>query len=287
MEPTKPLLSICIPTYNRAPFLDKALEDLTSQITPEVEIVISDDGSKDETETIAQKWQIKFPTQIIYYKKPQNERFDKNLITVIEKAHGKYCWFMSDDDMLNSGAVVRVLEEIKKKEQTGSLAFLLLNYSRYDNDKKEITMERMMEFEDQTFTLDAFMGTRSPNSFFDFLGKNIIYMSVFIFPREYWLSYVENCRKYIGVNFIHCFVFVHMLVKEKLPITYIGKSYVLYRSGNIRAWGNNIWKDFHKKFLGEAQAVGISGKVIREIRYAYFSNNIKIKCKALLRRIWK
>jgi len=279
-----PLLTIAIPTYNRPLFLDKALEGIAEQITPEMEIVISDDGSKDNTEEIVKGWQTKLPNQIIYYKKPVNERFDKNLITAIEKASGEYCWFMSDDDMLVPGAIKRVIDELKSDNKD---KFILLNYSRFDNDAQKVTIERMMEFNDRSFTLEEFLSTKSPNSFFDFFGKNIIYMSVFIFPRKYWLKYVDECKKYSGINFIHCFVFLHILKKENLPIRYISKPYVLYRSGNIRAWGNNIWKDFNNKFLGEALAIGVSRKIIKKMQYAYRFDQFRIKAKAAIRKIWK
>ena len=265
----KPLLSISIPTYNREPFLDKALENITAQLTPEVEIAISDDGSKDGTEAVAKKWQAKFPSQIVYCKKPRNERFDKNLVTATEKSSGKYVWFMSDDDMLNPGAVARVLSEIKKKEAAGSQAFLLLNYSRYDNATQSVTFERMMEFGDREFTPDQFMSLKAPKSYFDYLGMNIIYMSVFVFPRELWLKHVECCKKFIGTNFIHCFVFIHILAEERLSITYIGEPYVLYRSGNIRDWGTNVWKDFHTKFLNEVISLGIAKGAARKMKLRY------------------
>ena len=55
-----PLLSICIPTYNRAEILDKSLESITKQDifqkTDEVEIIVSDNCSQDNTHNIVHKY---------------------------------------------------------------------------------------------------------------------------------------------------------------------------------------------------------------------------------------
>ena len=55
-----PVLSICIPTYNRAKILDETLFNLTNesvfQETNDVEIVISNNNSPDNTEEVCQKY---------------------------------------------------------------------------------------------------------------------------------------------------------------------------------------------------------------------------------------
>ena len=68
MKNSTPLLSICIPTYNRAPYLEATLESLTSQPvfqnTREVEIVISDNCSTDRTPSVITAFQENFPGKL-------------------------------------------------------------------------------------------------------------------------------------------------------------------------------------------------------------------------------
>ena len=59
MEQNKqPLLSICIPTYNRASYLEGAIQNIITDnaFGDEVEIIISDNASTDNTEEIAKKY---------------------------------------------------------------------------------------------------------------------------------------------------------------------------------------------------------------------------------------
>ena len=83
------LLSICIPTFNRAYILKSSLESLTSQ--PEfletnlIEIVISDNNSSDNTEMIVSEFIEKFPSKVKYHRNVEDImelNFEKALIRV-------------------------------------------------------------------------------------------------------------------------------------------------------------------------------------------------------------
>ena len=78
----KPLLSICIPTYNRAEYLAKSLDSLIVQ--PEfsqIEVVISDNASTDNTEEVCKHYREKYPN-IVYYRNQENI-LDRNFPTVL------------------------------------------------------------------------------------------------------------------------------------------------------------------------------------------------------------
>ncbi|HCY21253.1 TPA: hypothetical protein DIC40_05395 [Patescibacteria group bacterium] len=71
MSKTK-LLSICIPTYNREPYLKQLLDSIVSQKafseTNDVEIVIDDGPSKDNTQQLVKDYQNKYPGKIRYFR---------------------------------------------------------------------------------------------------------------------------------------------------------------------------------------------------------------------------
>ena len=91
-----PTLSICIPTYNRAEYLDKSLHSLTKQKRfYEIEVVISDNCSTDNTEEVVKKYQKQY-NNIFYHKNTENI-FDKNFPTVLMKAHGLYRKIFNDN----------------------------------------------------------------------------------------------------------------------------------------------------------------------------------------------
>jgi len=56
MQTDKPLVSIIIPTYNRANYLEKAIESVLKQTYENIEIIVSDNASTDNTMEVMQKY---------------------------------------------------------------------------------------------------------------------------------------------------------------------------------------------------------------------------------------
>ena len=108
-----PVLSICIPTYNRSGALSRTLENLEREIAGlegKVEICISDNCSPDDTGKIVDKWKEKLP--ITYNRNKENMGYDINALRAMQIAQGEFCWFMGDDDKVVPGAVKRLLGDI-------------------------------------------------------------------------------------------------------------------------------------------------------------------------------
>ena len=109
----KKILSICIPTYNRANLLNRLLGMLESElldIHDDVEICISDNCSTDGTQKVCLDWQKKLP--LIYSKTSENLGYDRNALNVIKMAYSKYLWFMGDDDLVVKDSVRKLVASI-------------------------------------------------------------------------------------------------------------------------------------------------------------------------------
>ena len=93
------LLSICIPTYNRAEYLDDTLHSIVVQDrfnnSFDVEIVISDNCSSDNTQEIANKYVEKYPDKIRYFKNEENI-FDANFEKVLSYGKGEFLKLNND-----------------------------------------------------------------------------------------------------------------------------------------------------------------------------------------------
>ena len=105
-ETAKPLLTIAIPTYNRAACLKDLLSALADQLKdePRVELIISDNASPDETPSVVQDF-VARGLQVRYIRNAQNIGPDANFLQCFEAARGKYVWVFSDDDLIIPGAV--------------------------------------------------------------------------------------------------------------------------------------------------------------------------------------
>lgn len=99
---SKDLISIIVPTYNRASTIKDSIKSLIRQTYDNIEIIIVDDGSTDKTEKVVKS--IKDP-RITYIKLEENRGacYARNL--GIKKALGKYVMFNDSDDTFNSRKV--------------------------------------------------------------------------------------------------------------------------------------------------------------------------------------
>jgi glycosyltransferase involved in cell wall biosynthesis len=126
----KKLLTIAIPTYNRAELLDKQLAWLAQAIQgfeSDCEILVSDNCSTDNTQEIVNKWQIILSKITFKYNKnSENLGVMKNIIYCLNTATTKYVWTIGDDDPIQDRAIPYVINKINKHE---NLSLLFLNFS--------------------------------------------------------------------------------------------------------------------------------------------------------------
>jgi glycosyltransferase involved in cell wall biosynthesis len=114
MAADKSLLSICIPTFNRAEYLDKTIASVVSQKefhTEPVELVISDNASNDDTESIVKKYQDH--NRNIYYSRNDTNISGMNLPLVVNKAHGVFRKLHNDTLLLRGGTLSKMLNLVK------------------------------------------------------------------------------------------------------------------------------------------------------------------------------
>jgi abequosyltransferase len=125
-----PILSVCIPTYNRAAFLRESLTSVFRAIEgleDAVEVLVSDNASSDDTSTVIAEFQSRYP-QLRYNRNLQNV-IDENFFIAADLARGEYVWVFADDDLMEETAISRVLKEI-----SCGYNLLILNYSIWDNE---------------------------------------------------------------------------------------------------------------------------------------------------------
>ncbi len=107
------MLTIAIPTFNRAAWLSRQLERLSAQNDGRVSLLVSDNGSTDETAAVVREFQGRMPN-LAYSRNPRNLGFDGNVLRLYELSQSDYIWFLSDDDAVRPNAVKLVLELIAR-----------------------------------------------------------------------------------------------------------------------------------------------------------------------------
>jgi len=129
---SNPLITIAVPTWNRAAILDKALSALLPQIEKnkdKIEVVISDNASPDNTNEIIENYISKFSSlNIVHYKQKENTGYYGNFKTCRELSNGDYFWLLSDNDYVASGLIDYLLEILLNKKP----AFVFLRDWKHD-----------------------------------------------------------------------------------------------------------------------------------------------------------
>lgn len=112
-----PLVTIAIPTYNRANgYLRQAIRAALSQTYPEIEIIISDNCSTDNTGEIVKEYK---DSRIRYFRQGHNIGMNNNFNFCIEKARGKYFLLLPDDDLIDSDFIDVCMKSAKYDTRYG------------------------------------------------------------------------------------------------------------------------------------------------------------------------
>ncbi|MFB0965209.1 MAG: glycosyltransferase family 2 protein [Patescibacteria group bacterium] len=113
----KPLICICIPTYNRAASLSRLLESIITQkgFDDEVSIMINDGPSKDGTESMVRGYQKKYPN-IKYSRNPVAVGMLPAILESIDMSEGEYTWIVGSDDFMWNDALEIMTSALKEKK---------------------------------------------------------------------------------------------------------------------------------------------------------------------------
>ena len=111
---TLPLVSIAIPAYNHAAFIEDCLASVCAQTYPELELVLIDDGSTDGTFEVAQHFLEQHRDRFtrIVLEKRNNQGVSANSNACIEACHGEWIHLLGSDDVLSPNKVERIQQSI-------------------------------------------------------------------------------------------------------------------------------------------------------------------------------
>ena len=195
-------LSICIPTYNRGPYLPELLASIERQWDERVEVVVSDNGSSDETQAILARWMARLPAMKVV-RQARNIGPDRNFLAVVEAACGDFCWLMGSDDRLEPGGIARVLDGCTRHPD---IAGFLVNVLAYD-----VAMQhRILVSKPMPFTTDAILegAEHSFGVLFNYLG----YLSSNVVRRDLWRAVCATGEPMAQLNaYVHVFIIGRML----------------------------------------------------------------------------
>lgn len=172
-----PDVSIIVPIYNAENYLDKCIESLLNQTKKEIEIILINDGSTDNSEKIIKSYKDK---RIKYFKN-ENQGIGKTRNFGIEKATGKYIMFVDSDDYIDKNMAKLMFD----KAFSNSLDMVVCDYYKVINN--ENIEEKLPSFKPTTLK-------NSPNLLCDINLSpwNKIYKTSLI--KDNNIKFVENLK---------------------------------------------------------------------------------------------
>jgi glycosyltransferase involved in cell wall biosynthesis len=115
--PSIPLVSIIVPLYNHARYVEATLESFRTEGYPALEVVIIDDGSTDDSFEIARDWLKAHPDAFknVVLQRQENQGITKTLNRLISLSHGAFITMVASDDLLLPGGIHARLEALQAR----------------------------------------------------------------------------------------------------------------------------------------------------------------------------
>jgi GT2 family glycosyltransferase len=123
----RPLVTLGVPVYNGGALIERALGSLQAQTYPHLEILVSDNASTDDTQTICRRIAAGDP-RIRYVRQPENLGSARNFEFLAREARGGLFAWCAHDDLRLPGFVAACVEELERRPEavlcTSALTFL-------------------------------------------------------------------------------------------------------------------------------------------------------------------
>jgi len=244
-------LSLCIPTYNRAPQLRQLLDSVARQRDHglDVEVVISDNASTDDTSTVVDAFRQAGLT-IVYRRLPENLGFDRNMLNVVTLASSDYCWLFGSDDILEDGAFARIERALAANPGSTGLSVGSNGYTPDMAERIYLRDHIAIDFAGET-TLhgrDAIVEGIGPWG----LG----FISSIIIRRRAWGDAVaaSPIERYCN-GYVHIYVLARALNAQSSWVC-VPDRLVGWRSGNDSAASTDSFKRTRLDLVGFDQCIG-------------------------------
>jgi len=256
--PTPPLLSICIPTYNRSGFLRQTLDSVLvtlGRVSAKCELLVCDNASPDDTQAVLDEFRNRWPALKVF-RNPKNIG-ELNFYTAIHHATGKYVWLLGDDDLVEPEFLPAVINRLAEDPD-----LVVCNHSINSAD----------------FSVKyhhAFHSLHAPESFSDRndvlaeFGAGLSFISAGIISRKRITAIPREVFEKFSAYGLSFFTAICSSLDRTCRVAFIREPLLRYRGGNAVAT-DDIWElifvDGVGVVLKHLAAIGYSSGAIRKAK---------------------
>lgn len=241
-------LSICIATFRRGAFIGETLDSIVHQLTDEVELIVVDGASPDNTPEVLARYVDCCPS-LRYVREPLNSGIDRDYDLAVSYARGEYCWLMTDDDLMIDGAVAEVLARL------GSTDLVVVNAEVRNKDLSRILRPSML-----ADTRDRVFDDASGEALFIDTASYLSFIGGVVVRRAFWRQ--RSREPYYGTLFVHIGTLFQAPAVSTAAV--IGRPLLAIRFGNAMwssrsfeiwmfKWPDLVWSFGHFSMAARAK----------------------------------
>ena len=193
--PSPPVLSICVPTFNRARYLDSLLADLSANIGElghSYELLIGDNASEDNTAEVVRKYEGKLA--IRYFRRPENVGVYYNMSQLFESAQGKYLVYVADDDLPMPGPLGRHVAYLEANPDVGAVFAPWITHDRVAGEDFGLFY---------TVAEETRIAATDHGSLFDFLVNGHVFPEIYVARTALAREVVGGSNPFAFFYFVH------------------------------------------------------------------------------------
>lgn len=255
IDEKQPLISIIVPCYNTEDYIEQCLDSLIHQSYKNLEIILVNDGSTDDTDAKIQPY---LSDDRIRYIIQENKGLSGARNTGLDIMKGEYVCFVDSDDFLHKDYVKTLYENLIKTDADISICDFLLYYDDAPVDIETLPVEE---------TLDV----KSRDEGMDCINTN--YRYILAWNKLYKAHIFDNIRYPLGKLHEDEFVAHHILYKTNKSVFTSRKLYS-YRQGRKDSIMSNITV---KNFNDAVEAFDDRIKFYRKHKIKSKPRTIKVK----------
>jgi len=218
MSNVAPKISICIPTYNRSNYLKMCLNSVVSSEYENLEVIVSDNASQDNTTEVVNSFSDK---RLKYIRNEKNIGAELNILNLIANSTGDFIFFLTDDDLLNDSAISQTIQIIQEHPDVGIIMSKMNILDDKTNEKQK----------DYTFHNDTILFDPGKDALLGLFHAAHV-LSRCTIRRD--LIDVEGYEKHIGTLYPQMYIIGHTL--KKAPSVYVDTAFVTHRINNQIHW---------------------------------------------------
>jgi len=204
-----PLVSVIVPSYNHASYIEECILSIVNQTYKNIEIIVVDDGSRDRSREILEELQKRWGFRLEFQ---TNQGLSKTLNKTLRSAKGKYINCVASDDFMELDKIERQVAYLENHPEC-SLVF--------GNVRMVDAQSRIME---GLTVIDPVRDPIESVKFESLLERNCIPAASEMFTKEIW----EKCGGFNENTVVEDFDFC-LKVAYKSKIAYIDECFANYR----------------------------------------------------------